>query len=145
MVQKIAIDSIQFASRLYKCRFCLEDFPFDFQTFSIPFFESVEMLRKFLLTSVVLVVAPNTRIQLWCGLVTSIAFLLLTNTLRPYRDPLPALVQTLALLQVAFNYASANLFFTDPALVVRGTLSERSDGLGFVLVVLLKLRSRDYL
>ena len=64
------------------------------------YFESVEMLRKFLLTSVVLVVAPNTRVQLWFGLVVSVGFMLLTATLRPYRDPLPALVQTLALLQV---------------------------------------------
>ena len=101
------------------------------------FFESVEMLRKFLLTSVVLIVAPNTRIQLWFGLVVSFAFAILTNTLRPYRDPLPAVVQTLALLQVAFDYASANLFFTDPALVVRGTLSEHSYGpLGFLLVAI---------
>lgn len=99
------------------------------------FFESVEMLRKFLLTSLVLIIAPNTRVQLWFGLIVSFAFAILTNTLRPYRDPLPALVQTLALLQVAFDYASANLFFTDPALVVRGTLSEHSYGpLGFLLV-----------
>ena len=101
------------------------------------FFESVEMLRKFLLTSVVLVVAPNTRVQLWFGLVVSVSFAILTSTLRPYRDPLPALVQTLALLQVVFDYASATLFFTDPALVVRGTLQEHSyaAAVGIVLVI----------
>ena len=101
------------------------------------FFESVEMLRKFLLTSVVLVVAPNTRVQLWFGLVVSVSFAILTSTLRPYRDPLPALVQMLALLQVVFDYASATLFFTDPALVVRGTLQEHSyaAAVGIVLVI----------
>ena len=37
------------------------------------------MIRKFLLTSVVLTVDPNSRMQLWFGLVLSVAFVTLSS------------------------------------------------------------------
>lgn len=64
------------------------------------YFESVEMLRKLLLSSVVIVVDPGSRVQLWFGLLCAVAFALLTATLQPYRDPVPGMIQTAALLQV---------------------------------------------
>ena len=79
------------------------------------YFESVEMFRRLLLTSVVLVVSPNSREQLWFGLVISMSFAVITVNLRPYRDLLPGMVQVAAQLQVVFNYASAGLFYSDHA------------------------------
>ena len=38
------------------------------------YFESIDMLRKFLLASMVVVVAPNSRVQLWFGLLASVCF-----------------------------------------------------------------------
>jgi hypothetical protein len=95
------------------------------------YFESVDMLRKLLLTSVVTVVDPNTMVQLWFGLIVSIAFVVVTVLLRPYRDLLPGLVQVAALLQVAFNFCSATLFFSDSPMA-----SAPSQRIGVLLVLM---------
>ena len=75
------------------------------------FFEPIDLLRKLVLTSIVLLVDPNTKTQLWFGLVSSVAFCCLTIQLAPYRDTVPGLLQMAAQLQVVFNYSSAFLFF----------------------------------
>ena len=98
------------------------------------YYEAIEMIRKFLLTSVVLVVDPNSRVQLWFGLVFSIAFVLLTTALRPYRDLLPGTVQVAAQVQIVFNYCAANLFFFVPSTIV-GAAETPSNGIGALLVI----------
>ena len=79
-------------------------------------YESIDLLRKFLLASVVLVVAPNTKMQLWFGLAAGTAAFTLCLKLEPYRSPLCQRLQLAALLQVLFTYMAATVFYTDPRL-----------------------------
>lgn len=78
------------------------------------YFESVDLVRKLLLTSVVLVVEPNSKEQLWFGLVLSAGFAVVTIQTRPYRDVLPGIIQAAAQLQVLFTYISAGVLFYFP-------------------------------
>ena len=75
--------------------------------------ESAEVLRKYFLTSVVLVVAPDTMLQVYLGLVVCVASAILVARHQPYADPLCGRVQMLALTQLAFTYVSGMLFFDD--------------------------------
>ena len=102
------------------------------------YYESVDLFRKFVLTSVVLVVSPNTRPQLWFGLVTSIFFAVLTLRLAPYRDSTPGLLQTAAQLQIVFSYVCAGvLFFRSPQVYgpEAWSSSESANGWGVLLVI----------
>ena len=101
------------------------------------YFESIEMLRKLLLTSVVLTVDPNSKVQLWFGSVMSIAFAALTFTLRPYRDLLPGMVQAATQLQILFNYASAFVFFTDESVAWRVTPPSAATNSSFGVILVL--------
>ena len=74
-------------------------------------FETFDLLRKLLLTSVVLLVAPGTMIQLWFGLLIAISATLVVLKADPYRDGLCGRVQLAAVLQMTFNYMAAPLFF----------------------------------
>ena len=61
-------------------------------------------------------VSPNSRLQLWFGLVVSIASCLIYSKLSPYRHELSSALQMASLLQIMFNYISAVCFFYhDPA------------------------------
>ena len=80
------------------------------------YFESIDLLRKFLLASVVLVVAPNTKVQLWFGLVAAMVAVLVCGKLEPYRSLFCQRLQFAALLQVLFTYMTANVFYSDPRL-----------------------------
>ena len=77
-------------------------------------FEAADLVRKLLLTSVVLLVAPGTRVQLWFGLLVSVAATLAMVAIKPYRDPVCQGLQTAAMLQVTFDYITANVFFVEP-------------------------------
>ena len=63
-------------------------------------FESADLLRKFLLTGVVLNVAPGSNVQIWFGLIVSVAATVLTLKWSPYRDWLCGWVQAAATLQI---------------------------------------------
>ena len=76
-------------------------------------FESFDMLRKFVLASLVIQVAPGSRVQLWFGSVFASATALLYLKLSPYRSPTCHLVQVLVQLQVLFTYLAASLFFAE--------------------------------
>ena len=73
------------------------------------------MLRKYFLTSVMLVVTPlhDTLLQVYLGLLVCVAFALLVARHRPYVNPLCGQVQLLCLTQLAFTYMSGMLFFDD--------------------------------
>ena len=73
------------------------------------------MLRKFLQTSVVVLFYPNTRFQIWFGLLLATVSTLGYASLRPYRDAICAAAQQVALLQVVFTFMAAHLFFVEPA------------------------------
>ena len=50
------------------------------------YWEAVDLSRKLLLTSVVLLVGPDTVLQLWFVTATGLVFLVLFLALAPYRD-----------------------------------------------------------
>ena len=75
--------------------------------------ESLEVLRKYFLTSVVLVVAQLTLLQVYLGALACVVSLVLVARHQPYADPLCGHVQMLVLAQLAFTYMSGMLFFDD--------------------------------
>ena len=74
-------------------------------------FESADLIRKLLLTGVVLNVMPGSRVQIWFGLIVSVAASILTLKFAPYRDRLCGWFQAAATLQIMFNYITAIVFF----------------------------------
>ena len=64
------------------------------------FMESIDLLRKFLLTGVVLIAWPGTKLQLLFGILVCLAGLALHLRWKPFRDPACDVLQAIALLQV---------------------------------------------
>lgn len=77
-------------------------------------FEAADLVRKLLLTSIVLQVAPGTRVQLWFGLLISMTATIANIAIKPYRDYICQGLQTAAMLQVTFDYMTANVYFYEP-------------------------------
>jgi len=75
--------------------------------------ESLEVLRKYFLTSVVLVVAHNSLLQVYLGLLACVVALVLVARHQPYASPFCGKLQLLCLTQLAFTYMSGMLFFDD--------------------------------
>ena len=67
----------------------------------------VDLTRKLLLTSVVLLVGPDTVLQLWFVTATGLVFLVLFLALSPYRDEAAGRIQLAALVQLEFTYVAA--------------------------------------
>ena len=59
-------------------------------------FEGVDLLRKSLLTSVVLLVAPNTRLQLWFGSFVASVSVVVVAIANPYRSRICQCLQVCA-------------------------------------------------
>ena len=77
------------------------------------YWESLNILRKYFLTSVVLVMAHDTLLQVYLGLLVCIISGTLVARHQPYADPLCGRLQMLALTQLTFTYMSGMLFFDD--------------------------------
>lgn len=75
------------------------------------YWEAIELTRKFLLTSDVLLVYPDTLVQLWFVDVVGLIFLILYLGAAPYRDCSSSRIQVAALVQLEFTYITATLFF----------------------------------
>ena len=71
------------------------------------YWEAVDLTRKLLLTSVVLLVGPDTVLQLWFVTATGLVFLVLFLALSPYRDEAAGRIQLAALVQLEFTYVSS--------------------------------------
>ena len=71
------------------------------------YWEAVDLSRKLLLTSVVLLVGPDTVLQLWFVTATGLVFLVLFLALSPYRDEAAGRIQLAALVQLEFTYVAA--------------------------------------
>ena len=78
------------------------------------YFEILDLARKFVLASVVLVVLPGTRLQLCFALLGASTFAVIYVRAEPYRDEIVARVQYAAQLQVLFTYISATVFYAEP-------------------------------
>ena len=97
-------------------------------------FEAADLLRKLLLTSIVLLVAPGTRVQIWFGLLVSMVATITTIAIKPYADPLCQRLQSIATLQIAFDYITATVFFVEPGLSSRQAMPVDSGVLPPLLV-----------
>lgn len=75
--------------------------------------ESVDLIRKLLLTAVVTIVAPNTRLQLWFGLQVSILATIFFIKLEPYRSSMTNLMAAAANISLTFTYATSSLLFSN--------------------------------
>jgi hypothetical protein len=75
------------------------------------YWEAVDLTRKLLLTSVVLLVGPDTILQLWFAAATGLTFLVLHIGFAPYQDEASGLIQLAALVQLEFTYVTGALFF----------------------------------
>ena len=89
------------------------------------YFEAVDLTRKLLLTSVVLLFWPDTIFQIWFVTAVGLATLVLYLGLWPYRDQAAGMAQLAALVQLEFTYVTAALFFD----------REPQDGQGIALVL----------
>ena len=97
------------------------------------FMESVDLVRKFLLTGAITLVAPQSKLQLWFGQVVNLTFLLIHMRLMPFRDPICNFVQFAVHVQLLLTYTSAGLFFVDDANV--HPLNDDNDTAGFNLIL----------
>ena len=75
------------------------------------------MLRKLMLTSVVVLVSPGTTLQLYFGSIVCVGSAIFYIKIQPYRDNLCARVQAAILLQLMATYLTASLFVTRSSMV----------------------------
>ena len=75
------------------------------------YWEAIDLTRKLMLTSVVLLVGTDTILQVWFAAATGLIFLVLYLGLSPYRDQASGRIQLAALVQLEFTYVTAALFF----------------------------------
>lgn len=83
--------------------------------------EGVDLLRKFLLTGVIFLVQPETRVQLWFGVILNLAALMVHSRVLPFRSALCNTIQAAVHLQILFTYLTAGLFFVDDLSSLAGT------------------------
>ena len=100
------------------------------------FWESVDLLRKFLLTAVVPIVAPDSQVQIYVGLLISTSFGFLAIGCRPYADTLCSRAQTFALVSITITYATGMLLFDDGSGGSPFASAETERRWGLALVVL---------
>ena len=105
------------------------------------FWEAVDLTRKMLLTSVVLLVGPDTIVQLWFAAAIGLAFLVLYIGLSPYRDQASGRIQLAALVQLEFTYVTAALFFDRKPKDLQGEALVVANSLVVVILLIFSLRS----
>ena len=103
------------------------------------YWESLDIFRKYLLTSVVLVIAHDTLLQVYMGMMTCVGFALLVARHQPYASPMCGRVQMLALTQLTFTYGSGMLFFDDGG--VTRPFGERNEERWGVILICLNVLS----
>jgi hypothetical protein len=88
------------------------------------YWEGVDLLRKFMLTGVITLIQPETRVQLWAGVILCLATLLVHQRRLPFKSSLCNTVQAAVHLQILFTYVCASLFFVDTASSFSGAHAE---------------------
>ena len=68
---------------------------------------AIDLTRKLVLTSVVLLVGPDSMVQLWFVTTAGLVFLVLYLAISPYRDQAAGRIQLAALVQLEFTYVSS--------------------------------------
>jgi hypothetical protein len=105
------------------------------------YWEAVDLTRKMLLTSVVLLVGPDTIVQLWFAAAIGLAFLVLYIGLSPYRDQASGRIQLAALVQLEFTYVTAALFFDRKPKDLQGEALVVANSLVALILLIFSLRS----
>ena len=77
------------------------------------YMESIDLIRKFLMTGVLQVVMPETRVQIWFGCCVCFLSFIFYREAKPYADFWCGYLQEMVLLQLLFSYILAFLFFND--------------------------------
>jgi len=75
------------------------------------FWEGLELVRKFILTSVILQVFPGSKLQIWFGAAVCMMSLVYHVARQPYAKRKPQRAQSAALTQLALTYLAALVFF----------------------------------
>lgn len=78
------------------------------------FFEVIDLIRKLLLASLILLIWPGTQLQICVGAILAGCFVVVLVRLDPYRDTMCGHVQLAAHLQVLFTYVTASAFYIEP-------------------------------
>ena len=104
------------------------------------YWEAVDLTRKMLLTSVVLLVGPDTIVQLWFAAAIGLAFLVLYIGLSPYRDQASGRIQLAALVQLEFTYVTAALFFDRKPKDLQGEALVVANSLVALILLIFSLR-----
>ena len=75
--------------------------------------EALSLLHKLFFTGGILLIEPNSRIQLWAGAMASLFVFSIFLVCRPMRHDIADYVAISSLLQLLLVYVSAQLFFQD--------------------------------
>ena len=96
----------------------------------------VDLLVRFVLSGLVIIVSPNTHVQLWFGSVASLVAVQLQAQLQPYQDWLLNAVQQTLNLQLLLTYLTSHVFFRQSLGQSSGTQPQNDlDGIGFGLAL----------
>ena len=95
--------------------------------------ESLSLLHRFFFTGLIHLTWPETRVQIWVGVLASLFVYVNFQLSLPYHFDLCDTVQSAAFLQILLTYISAFLFFDDAA---NGELAELQGWLGSLLVLI---------
>eukprot|EP00966_Prymnesium_polylepis_P090384 2093146-Prymnesium_polylepis.2 len=96
--------------------------------------ESIDLLRKWLLNSIVLLVAPGSKEQIWFGTVVCVFGLCFHLWLDPYRHRICSVAQQAVLLQLLLTYITAQLFFSY-AVTIDGDSKAHSNVFDVLLII----------
>ena len=105
------------------------------------YWEAVDLTRKMLLTSVVLLVGTDTILQVWFAAATGLAFLVIYLAFAPYRDEAASRIQLAALVQLEFTYMTAALFFDRKPQALQGEALVVANSLVVLILLVAALRS----
>ena len=98
------------------------------------YFEAIDLVRKFILSSALVKFYPRTRLQLFGGALGAAAATLAFVGCRPYRERWFNFLQGLACLQILFTFCAAMVFiYEDDADALS---AENDDVFGWVLVLI---------
>ena len=99
------------------------------------FCEALWMLHRFFFTGAILILYPETRVQVWFGSVCCLFVYVAFMLTRPFKYDIVDIVQAGCLLQLLLTYLTAFIFLDDGDAAVRAELDD-SPVLGIVLVAI---------
>ena len=99
------------------------------------YMESVDLMRKLLLTGVACVAWRDTRKQLFFGSLVCLLFLAVHLRLKPYRDPSCDTLHGIVMTQLLVTYMIGQLFYFDPEDALAAAANAESDTIGDLVLL----------